>query len=94
VKVPFTYKWGEEFEVGDEALAGTYYQRWGRGESSYVLLKNSETVFMHPKYVRVVKFAMLPKDYRIQGNDLVYELPSDALTRIKERIATVDVEDD
>jgi hypothetical protein len=29
VKVAFKCKWGEEFEVGDEALAGTYYQRWG-----------------------------------------------------------------
>jgi hypothetical protein len=29
VKVAFKCKLGEEFEVGDEALAGTYYQRWG-----------------------------------------------------------------
>jgi hypothetical protein len=94
VKVPFTCKWGEEFEVGDEALAGTYYQRWGRGESSYVLLKNSQTVFMHAKYVRAIKFVMMPKDYRVQGNDFVYELPSNALIGIKERIATVDVEND
>jgi hypothetical protein len=37
---------------------------------------------------------MLPKDYRVQGNDLVYELPSDALSGIKERIATLNVEND
>ena len=65
VKVPFTDKWSEEFEVEDEALASTYYQRWGWGESSYVLLKNSHIVFIHAKYVRTIKFALLPKDYRV-----------------------------
>jgi hypothetical protein len=94
VKVTFIYKWGEEFDVEDEVLAGTFYQKWGNSESSYVLLKNSHSVFVHAMYVRDVKFAMLPKDYRVQGNDLVYELPTDALSGIKERIATVDVEDD
>jgi hypothetical protein len=94
VKVAFQCKWGEEFEVGDEALAGIYYQRWGNADSSYVLLKNSHTVFVHARYVRAVKFAMLPKDYRVQGNDLVYELPAHASAGIKERIAALDFEDD
>jgi hypothetical protein len=79
--------------VGDEALAGIYYQRWENAESSYMLLKSSHTVFVHARYVRAVKFAMLPKDYRVQGNDLVYELPAHASARIKERIVAVDVED-
>jgi hypothetical protein len=94
VKVPFTCKWGEEFEVGGTRLWLAPTIRDGGGESSYVLLKNSQTVFMHARYVRAVKFVMMPKDYRVQGNDLVYELSSDALIGIKERIATVDVEDD
>jgi hypothetical protein len=94
VKVAFQCKWGEEFEVGDEALVGIYYQRWGNADSSYVLLKNSHTVFVHARYVRAIKFAMLPKDYRVQGNDLVYELLARALAGIKERIAALDFEDD
>ena len=93
MKVAFKCKWGEEVEVGDKALAGTLYQRWGQAETSYVLLKNSYTMFMHAKYICIVKFVILPKDYRVQGHDLVYELPLDVLSGIKERIAILNVDD-
>ena len=91
VKVAFYCKWREEFEVGDKALAGIFYQRWRNAESSYVLLKNLLIVFVHARYVCAVKFAMLPKDYCMQGNNLVYELPAHASAGIKEKIATLDL---
>ena len=94
VKYAFTCKWGTSFEVGDEIVAGFYYQRWGTSETSYVLLKNSHPVHMHAHLVRAVKFDMLPKDYRVQGNDLVYDLPACAWNGIKEVIACLHFDDD
>ena len=77
VKKAFTFKWGTEFDIDNEVVSGYYYQKYGRGEESYVLLKNSEVVFMHAHLVRAVKFLMPPKDHRVNGNDMVYAL-SDA----------------
>lgn len=49
---------------------------------------------MHAHLVRAVKFDMLPKDYRVQGNDLVYDLPACAWNGIKEVIACLHFDDD
>lgn len=94
VKCAFTCMWGTSFEVGDEIVVGMYYQRWGTSETSYVLLKNSHPVHMHAHLVRAVKFPMLPKDYRAQGNDMVYDLPASAWSGIKEVIACLHFDDD
>jgi hypothetical protein len=32
----FTCIWGNDFEVGDHAVEGIYYQRWGMGAHNYV----------------------------------------------------------
>ncbi len=42
----FTCAWGCSFEVGYPMVAGTYYQKWGRGEIEYVYLANSQVAFV------------------------------------------------
>ena len=94
VKAPFTDKWGTSFNEGDEVVAGKYYQKWGTAENSYVLLRNSHTVYMHACFVRAVKFVMPPKDHRVQGNDMVYKLPANAWAGIMSVIATLEADEE
>lgn len=76
-------KWGTSFAARDVVVASLYYQRWGCSESFYVLLKDSHVVYIHVKHVRAVKFLMPPKDHRVSGNDGVYDLTMNILSRIK-----------
>ncbi len=91
VKEAFTDNWGTVFEVGDEVVAGFYYQKY---HENYVLLKNSHIVYMHAHLVRCVKFLMLPKSHRVSGNDCTYELPNSELVKVMSTIATLDVDED
>jgi hypothetical protein len=43
VSEAFTCRWGPEFEVGDYAVVGTYYQTWGKG---FVLLGSSRPTYL------------------------------------------------
>jgi hypothetical protein len=40
-KTTFVCKWGEEFIPGDLVLEGLYYQKYGLGADTYVLLRKS-----------------------------------------------------
>jgi hypothetical protein len=75
------FKWGIEFEEGDEMVVRKYYQKWGDSNSSYDLLKDSHVVYMYVHLVRVIKFLMPPKNHWVFGNDIVFELSPDASYR-------------
>ncbi len=38
VKENFIDAWGSSYEVGNNIVVGTYYQKWGTYESSYVIM--------------------------------------------------------
>jgi hypothetical protein len=88
---PFTCPWGQQFSVGDMVVVGKYYQKWGRSESSYVLLRSSNVAFIHVCHIRAIKFPMLPVDLRVQGNDLVYRFPEYAEDGIRQRIVAIEL---
>lgn len=92
MKKAFTCKWGTEFDVGDEVVCGYYYRKYGRGEDSYVLLKNSDLMFMHAHLVRAVEFLMPPKDHRVSRNDMVYSLSDATRQGIMSVISLLEVE--
>ncbi len=75
---PLTYKWGMKYDVGDEVVVRKYYKKWGNSNSSYVLLKESNVVYLYPHLVKAMKFLMAPKDYCVFGNDSLFELPYEA----------------
>jgi hypothetical protein len=79
---------GYKFVVGEQVIIGKYYQKWGTSYSTYVLLKDSHVVFLYSHLVQERRFLMIPKDYCVQGNDLVYEFPNDATIGLKSTLAT------
>jgi hypothetical protein len=89
VSEQFTNMWGNTFELGDMIVVGTYYQKWGTRESSYVLLRNSHIVYLYSHLVRVVKFMMTFKQHCVNGIDVVLELHEDALQGIQHTIACI-----
>jgi hypothetical protein len=74
VKEDFIDVWSTNFRIGDVVEVGTYYQKWGRGEISYVFLRNSPIVFLHVSHVRSIKFPMLPSNLRVSSSDVVHTL--------------------
>jgi hypothetical protein len=66
--------WGNIFEVGQYAIEGFYYQRWGRGSRNYVYLSGSHPAYLHPDSVKAKGFPMVPKDHVVQGSDPTYTL--------------------
>ncbi len=90
MKKSFIDKWGTYFVASDDVVAGLYYQRWGIGERNYVLLKDSHVVYMLSNMVCVVKFLMPPKEHRVSGNDVVYEMNKDTLNGIQFVIVVLD----
>ena len=73
-KDAFVCKWGEEFIPGDLVLEGLYYQKYGLGADTYVLLRKSHRAHILADHVCAVKFPMLLCDHRVSGNDPVYKL--------------------
>jgi hypothetical protein len=65
VRYTFKCKWECEFEVGDYAMAGRYFQKWGRAEKSYVFLDGSCVAYIPTDLVCHVKFAMQPTEHRV-----------------------------
>jgi hypothetical protein len=57
VSEAFTCQWGPEFEVGDYAVVGTYYQAWGKG---FVLLGSLRHAYLQAELVVQIKFRMEP----------------------------------
>jgi hypothetical protein len=86
---PFTCPWGHQFCIGDMVVVGRYYQKWGHGESSCVLLRRFEVFYIYVCHVRVFKFPMLPTYHKVQGNDLVYKLPKFAKDDIRQNITFI-----
>ena len=74
-KTAFVCKWGEEFMPGDSLIEGLYYQKYGLGVDTYVLLRKSQKAHILAEHVCAVKFPMLLCDHRVSGNDPVYKLP-------------------
>jgi hypothetical protein len=56
--------------------------------STYVLLKDSHVVFIYTHLGQETRFLMICKDYRVQGNDLVYELTNDGTISLRSTFAT------
>jgi hypothetical protein len=44
IRKEFTNKWGTYFAIGDDVVAGLYYQRWVSNDISFVLLKDFHVV--------------------------------------------------
>jgi len=84
---------GNSFNEGDDVVAWLYYQKWGSSDSSYVLLKYSHVVYVYFHLVRAIKFLMPPKNHRVSGNDVMYELLKDVLQNINEVIIFLEVDD-
>jgi hypothetical protein len=76
-KKAFTCIWGKTFEVGDFAIEGTYYHKYGTGHDTYVFLQKSQKAYVAVENVRAVKFPMLLTDHRVSGNDPVYKLQAE-----------------
>jgi hypothetical protein len=74
VKEDYIHAWSTNFRVGDVVVVGTYYQKWGRSEISYVFLHNFPTMSLRVSHVRSIKFPMLPSILRVFSNDVVHML--------------------
>lgn len=83
VKAPFECVWGGSFDVGDFVVAGTYYQRWGRTDKTYVYLSESRVAYVNAESVVACKFQMKPASYRVKGDDPIYKISEDTLGLIK-----------
>ncbi len=79
----FTWSWGNKFEVGDQVVANTYYQKRGHGELSYVYLSNSQVAFIDVDLVLACKFFMLLACHRVKGGNVIYHLSKEILEIIK-----------
>lgn len=72
VRQAFECVWGNKFEVGDHAVEGTYYQKWG--PQNYVYLSTSRPTYIHSHLVIARGFPMMPQDHMVQGRDPTYKL--------------------
>ncbi len=71
---PFACVWGCEFEMGNYVVARTYYQKWGKGNQSYVYLINSNIAYVDAHLVKAIKFPMTLQDHHVKGDDSIYKL--------------------
>lgn len=83
VRENFKCVWGGEFERGQYVLAGTYYQKWGNSEKSFVYLRNSQLAYIDADLVLACKFNMLPALHRVKGDDPVYQLTNESIQVIR-----------
>ena len=86
VREAFVCKWGSEFNVGDYAVQGRYYQKWGSSQKSYVFLDKSKPAFIPSDLVMAMKFAMPVQNHRIQGKDPMYFLSNSDQASIQDKI--------
>jgi hypothetical protein len=78
--------WGCEFIAGDLAIGGTYYQKWGSSNKSFVYLSESNVAYIHAHLLCASKFPMPPANHRIKGDDPVYRLSDETLELIRTAI--------
>ncbi len=52
---PLKCKWGTDYSKGDEVVAWKYYQKRGNSNSFYVLLKDSNVVYLFSHVVKSMK---------------------------------------
>jgi len=88
IRKEFTNKWGTSFAIGDDVVAGLYYQSWGSSDESFVLF--SLNILMLCNMVCVAKKLLPLKDHKVSGNDDVYEMNEDTLSGINFVIATLE----
>jgi hypothetical protein len=91
VEEPITCPWGQTFHASDITMVGKYYQNWGWTRFAYILLMHSQTTYVHACQVQIIKFPMLLADYKVQGNELVYELSTHEEDGIKHAIASIEL---
>jgi hypothetical protein len=71
VDVPFICAWGNEFRVGDYAIEGMYYQKFGRNTfHNYVCLIGSQPAYIHADSVKATDFPMVIQSHRVPGKML------------------------
>jgi hypothetical protein len=71
VDVSFIYAWGNEFRVGDYAIEGMYYQKFGRNTfHNYVCLIGSQPAYIHADSVKATDFPMVIQSHRVPGKML------------------------
>ena len=80
------------FEVADITVAGKYFQKWGPCVRSFVSLKDLHVDFLHSYLVRTVKFLILPRNYKVEGDEVVYEMTNYPCSVIQQTIATLDMD--
>jgi hypothetical protein len=64
MKEAFECIWGGRFEAGNSVVAGTYYQRWGRSNKSYVYLSDSRITYVSADLVKACKASKLQGERR------------------------------
>jgi hypothetical protein len=70
----FECVWKNTFDVGQYAIEGFYYQRWGRGSRNYVYLSGSHPAYLYLDFVKARRFPMVPTDHVVQGSEPTYTL--------------------
>jgi hypothetical protein len=86
VREDFSCVWGDESEAGDYVIQGTYYQKYGVWDNTYVYLSESRAAYVDAHLVRACKFPMTLASHRVKGDALVYKMSSDTLTMIEESL--------
>lgn len=84
VEEDFICPWGESFQKGDFAVAGTYYQKYGRGSNTFVYLERSVQAHVHASKIRVAKFPMILASHVVRGGDAVYKMTDETLDMIQQ----------
>ena len=75
VEVPFNCAWANEFVVGDYAIEGMYYQKFGRNNShNYVQLIGSQLAYIHANLIKATDFPMVIQGHQVFGGDATYKL--------------------
>jgi hypothetical protein len=75
VDVSFIYAWGNEFRVGDYAIEGMYYQKFGRKTSyNYVCLTGSQPAYIQADLEKATDSPMVIQSHRVLGGDATYKL--------------------
>jgi hypothetical protein len=86
VTEPFECIWGSTFHACDFTVAGTYYQRWGHSNKTYVYLSELRIAYVSADLVKACKFIMRPATYRVKGDEPIYKMSEDTPSMIKSSI--------
>lgn len=84
----FQCPWGEVFLKGDFAVVATYYQKYGTGSNTYVLLDRSKRAHVHARHIRAVKFPMILAPHTVRGNNAVYKMTPETMEMIQQVLST------